>query len=142
MGGIASWGRETAGTSGTQRGSLQGLPLHFRGRAWLFRGHGNATLGLQCQGNVSPKANPDRTPSFKEGFKNVSRWTSFDRKKWNLHDVISSLGRGFLCVCGKFKHATSLHVIFAKIRMYTKYLKYSPRFLNSWRVFCLHPRKY
>ena len=58
MGGIASWGREAASPSGAQRGRLQGLPLRFRGRAGLFRGHGNAALGLQCQGNVStPGAN-------------------------------------------------------------------------------------
>lgn len=67
MGGIASWGRKTASTSGTQRGSLQGLPLHFRGRARLFRRHGNATLGLQCQGNVSPKANRI-APSLEERY--------------------------------------------------------------------------
>lgn len=62
MGGIASWWGKAAGTSGAQRGSLQGLPLYLWGRARIFRGHGNAALGLQCQGNVSPKAKPSPLP--------------------------------------------------------------------------------
>lgn len=68
VGGIASWGREAASPSGAQRGRLQGLPLRFRGRARLFRGYGNAALGLQCQGNVStPRGKPD-SASFKEDY--------------------------------------------------------------------------
>lgn len=64
MGGIASWGGEAAGAPGAQRGSLQGLPLYFWGRARLFRGHGNAALGLQCQGNVSsPRADSNPFPN-------------------------------------------------------------------------------
>lgn len=67
MGGIASWGGKAAGTSGAQRGRLQGLPLYLWGWARIFRGHGNAALGLQCQGNVSPKAKPFPFPFSRKG---------------------------------------------------------------------------
>lgn len=51
VGGTASRGWETAGSSGTQRGRLQGLPLRFRGWTGLLCRNGNPALGLQRQGN-------------------------------------------------------------------------------------------